>query len=144
MGCLALDACEGSIALAPGGKGAVVRWGETTAGTEARWSAAVEAMRRIYEALGGEMFLDGYRKDGTVHTAHPLGGCRMAERGTVAQGVVDPFGESLNNKNLFVVDAAVIPSALAANPSLTIAAVAESIADRLVRGQGLTALKDRL
>lgn len=144
MGCLALDACEGSIALAPGGKGAVVRWGETSDVTEARWSAAVSTMRRIYEALGGEMYLDGYRKDGTVHTAHPLGGCRMAERGAVARGVVDPFGESLNNKNLFVVDAAVIPSALGANPSLTIAAVAESIADRLVRGDGLTALKDRL
>ena len=55
--------------------------------TEARWSAAVETMGRIYSALGGEMFLDGYRKDGTVHTSHPLGGCRMAD--SAADGVTD-------------------------------------------------------
>jgi choline dehydrogenase-like flavoprotein len=144
MGCLALDGCEGSIGLSANGKHATVRWGETTDTTEKRWSAAVDTMRRIYEALGGEMFLDGYRKDGTVHTAHPLGGCRMAERGATVQGVVDPLCESLNNKNLFVIDGAAIPSALGANPSLTIAAVAECVADRLVRGQGTPSLKDRL
>ena len=144
MGCLALDACEGSISLSPGGNSAVVRWGETASTTEARWNAAVDTMRRIYEALGGELYLDGYRKDGTVHTAHPLGGCRMAERGAAVNGVVDPFGECLNNPNLFVIDSAIVPSAIGANPSLTIAAVAESIADRLVRGDGLRALKDRV
>lgn len=127
MGCLAIDACEGEIALARAGTGCDVSWRETSVTTEKRWSAAVNAMRRIYEALGGEMYLDGYRKDGTVNTAHPLGGCRMAERSDPA-GVVDACGESLRNRSLFVVDAAVIPSALGVNPSLTIAAVAESIA----------------
>jgi cholesterol oxidase len=61
-----------------------------------------------------------------------------------AAGVVDPYGESLRSRSLFVVDAAVIPSALGVNPSLTIAAVAESIADRLVRGRGTASLADRL
>jgi cholesterol oxidase len=143
MGCLAIDACEGEISLARSGTGCDVSWRETSSATEARWSAAVSTMRRIYEALGGEMYLDGYRKDGTVSTAHPLGGCRMTERGD-ASGVVDPCGESLRNRNLFVVDAAVIPSALGVNPSLTIAAVAESIADRLIRGQGTESMADRL
>ena len=143
MGCLAVDACEGEISLSRSGTGCDVSWRETSATTEARWSAAVDAMRRIYEALGGEMYLDGYRKDGTVSTAHPLGGCRMTER-NAASGVVDPCGESLRNRNLFVVDAAVVPSALGVNPSLTIAAVAESIADRLIRGQGTESLADRL
>jgi choline dehydrogenase-like flavoprotein len=143
MGCLAIDACEGEITLARSGIGCEVSWRETSATTEQRWSAAVNAMRSIYEALGGEMYLDGYRKDGTVNTAHPLGGCRMAERSDAA-GVVDAFGESLRNRSLFVVDAAVIPSALGVNPSLTIAAVAESIADRLIRGQGTESLADRL
>ncbi|MDB4935930.1 MAG: family oxidoreductase [Labilithrix sp.] len=143
MGCLAIDACEGEISLARSGTGCDVSWRETSATTEARWKAAVDAMRRIYEALGGEMYLDAYRKDGTVSTAHPLGGCRMTERGDAA-GVVDTCGESLRNRNLFVVDAAVIPSALGVNPSLTIAAVAESIADRLIRGAGTEALADRL
>ena len=59
-------------------------------------------------------------------------------------GVVDACGEVFGQKNLFVVDGAVIPSALCANPSLTIAAVAESIADRLIAGTGTQALVDRL
>jgi cholesterol oxidase len=143
MGCLAIDACEGEISLSRSGTGCDVSWRETSATTEARWSAAADAMRRIYEALGGEMYLDGYRKDGTVNTAHPLGGCRMTERSDPL-GVVDTCGESLRNRSLFVVDAAIIPSALGVNPSLTIAAVAESIADRLIRGSGTESLASRL
>jgi cholesterol oxidase len=144
MGCLALDACEGEVRLGRGGVGTEVAWAETTDATERRWSAAVDAMRRIYDALGGEMFLDGYRKDGTVSTAHPLGGCRMAEASEPSRGVVDPNGEVFGNPNLFVVDAAIVPSALGANPSLTIAAVAESIAERLVLGTGTKSFADRL
>jgi cholesterol oxidase len=99
-------------------------------------------MRRIYQALGGEMYLDSYRKDGTVNTSHPLGGCRMAEE--PEQGIVNEAGEHFRNSGLFVVDSAIIPSALAANPSLTIAAVAESIADRLIAGEGTAPLEQRV
>jgi choline dehydrogenase-like flavoprotein len=144
VGCLAFDAGEGEIRPAAAGTGATVHWRETDAATDRRWRAAVDAMRRIFEALGGEMYLDGYRKDGTVNTAHPLGGCRMAERADPSEGVVDPFGESPANENLFVLDAAVVPSALGVNPSLTIAAVAELVADRLVRGDGTKPLRERL
>ncbi len=140
MGCLALDACEGEI-LADADR-VRVQWRETSERTEERWSAAVDAMRRIYEALGGELFCDNYRKDGTVNTSHPLGGCRMADEAT--EGVVDPFGEAFGNRNLFVMDGAIIPSALGVNPSLTIAAVAEHLMDRLIRGDGTEALADRL
>jgi cholesterol oxidase len=142
MGCLAVDDGEGEIRL--GSRGPEVVWPKTSDRTEARWSAALTAMQRLYEALGGEMFMDSYRKDGTVSTAHPLGGCRMTERDGRFDGVVDALGESLTNPNLFVVDGAVIPAALGVNPSLTIAAVAESIADRLVNGRGTKALSDRL
>jgi choline dehydrogenase-like flavoprotein len=142
MGCLTLDQCEGQVRLASDGETGTVEWNDTDPATELRWNAAVDTMRRIYEALGGEMFLDGYRKDGTVHTAHPLGGCRMSE--TAGDGLVDPRGEVWGNPDLFVVDGAVIPSALGVNPSLTIAAVAERIADRLVRGEGGRRLVDRL
>lgn len=140
MGCLALDACEGEI-LAEDDR-VRVQWRETSERTEARWSAALDAMRRIYDALGGEIFLDNYRKDGTVNTSHPLGGCRMADEAT--EGVVNPFGESFGNRNLFVMDGAIVPSALGVNPSLTIAAVAEHLVDRLIRGDGTVPLLDRL
>jgi choline dehydrogenase-like flavoprotein len=141
MGCLAFDDCEGEIELGDGAR-PIVRWQRTSDATEARWSTAVETMRRIYEALGGEMFLDSYRKDGTVNTSHPLGGCRMAEEPT--EGVVDPNGECFGNRNLFVIDGSIIPSSLCANPSLTIAAVAESIADRLLRGVETESIEARL
>lgn len=143
MGCLAIDQCEGEITLSRSGTSCDVAWNETSELTEGRWSAANTAMRQIYEALGGEMYLDSYRKDGTVNTAHPLGGARMTER-TDGLGLVDGFGESLRNRNLFVIDGAMIPSALGVNPSLTIAAVAESIADRLVHGVGTEPLTSRL
>ncbi len=141
MGCLALDEGEGEIVLGAADD-LQVRWSETHPSTERRWSAAADAMRRIYEALGGEMFLDGYRKDGTVNTSHPLGGCRMAE--DAAEGIVDANGEHFRNPGLFVVDSAIIPSGLAANPTLTIAAVAESIAERLIDGVGMRSLERRL
>jgi cholesterol oxidase len=144
MGCLCLDGCEGEIEVGAGGVGYRVKWRETGPETEKRWSTAVSTMGKMYKALGGEMFLDSYRKDGTVNTSHPLGGCRMAERGTDVFGVVDPNGESFNNENLFVIDGAMIPSALGVNPSLTIAAVAESIADRLIQGDGTESLLGRL
>jgi cholesterol oxidase len=143
MGCLALDQCEGEIRLGRDGR-TEVAWESTRPETDARWRKAIDTMRRIYEALGGEMFLDGYRKDGTVSTAHPLGGCRMTDRTRPKDGVVDSFGEVIGCDNLFVVDGAIIPSALGVNPSLTIAAVAESIADRLVNGLGTKRLADRL
>lgn len=142
MGCLALDACEGEIRLGDA-DAPEVRWPTTHERTEARWTAAVSAMARIYEALGGEMYLDTYRRDGSVNTAHPLGGCRMTDD-PEKDGVVGPLGEALMNPNLFVVDGASIPSALGVNPSLTIAAVAELVADRLIRGVGTTRLADRL
>ena len=135
MGCLAFDACEGEVYLQ--GDVPRVSWRETTRETEARWSKAVETMGRIYSALGGEMYLDTYRQGGTVNTAHPLGGCRM-------NAVVDDCGEVAHNPNLFVVDGAILPSALGVNPSLTIAAVAESIADRLLSGRQTRALGERL
>lgn len=140
MGCLAFDSGEGEVHL--GARGIEVTWRETSRETEARWSAAVETMGRIYSALGGEMFLDGYRKDGTVHTAHPLGGARMGEG--EANGVVNEFGEAFRNPNLFVVDGAIIPAGLCANPSLTIAAVAERIAASVISGAGTRPLRDRL
>ena len=60
---------------------------------------------------------------GVPITAHVLGGARMAE--TPAQGVVGPDCRVFGHPGLWVVDGAVIPTNLGANPSLTITAVAE-------------------
>lgn len=76
---------------------------------------------------------------GPLTTVHPLGGCAMADtpdRGVVtAEGAVfDGAGAGQASKlheGLYVLDGAIIPSALGTNPALTIAAVALRAAEQL-------------
>ena len=65
-----------------------------------------------------------YTKD--LVTPHPLGGCRMAD--DAQHGVVDHKGEVFAYPGLYVADGAIIPKAIGLNPSRTIAALAERIA----------------
>ncbi|HVT60581.1 MAG TPA: GMC family oxidoreductase [Thermoanaerobaculia bacterium] len=72
-------------------------------------------------------------------TAHPLGGCHLAE--SADRGVVDVDGTVFDGKGgvhagLHVVDGAIIPMALAVNPFITISAFAERIAERLAAAPG--------
>jgi len=62
-------------------------------------------------------------------TLHPLGGCRMAS--DADSGVVDHLGRVFGYRNLYVVDGAIIPSPIGRNPSHTIAALAERIAEHV-------------
>ena len=62
-------------------------------------------------------------------TAHPLGGCSMSD--DPDRGVVNEFGEVWNYPRLYVSDGAIIPTALSVNPSGTISALSERIAERL-------------
>lgn len=69
-------------------------------------------------------------------TAHPLGGCPMGD--DAGQGAVDEFGRVYSSdgavhKGLFVADGSIIPTSLGVNPFLTIAALAERIAERKIR-----------
>ena len=59
---------------------------------------------------------------GRLITAHPLGGCPVAN--SKEFGVVDSCGEVFSYPGLFVADGSVMPGPVGANPSLTIAALA--------------------
>ncbi|MDP9067161.1 MAG: GMC family oxidoreductase [Actinomycetota bacterium] len=65
-----------------------------------------------------------------VITVHPLGGCPMGRN--EREGVVDPYGRVFGYPGFFIADGSVMPGPVGANPSLTIAALADRSADRMV------------
>ncbi|WP_420801689.1 GMC family oxidoreductase [Pseudofrankia asymbiotica] len=93
--------------------------------------AATASMEAILKAAGATevMTIDRY--------AHLVGGARMAAR--AADGVVDADHRVFGLPNLYVVDGSVLPTQGAANPALTIMALAARAADRLdaLRRRGL-------
>lgn len=86
--------------------------------------------RRMASALGGTLADNPEWYAGRVITVHPLGGCPMGR--DESEGVVDSFGQVFNYPGLFVADGAVMPGPVGANPSLTIAALADRFADGLL------------
>ncbi len=87
---------------------------------------ATQVMRQIVEAAGatGTMVLP--------RTAHTVGTCRMGVDRETA--VVDPDGRSFDIDNLWICDNSVFPSALVANPALTIMALSLRTAERFLAG----------
>ncbi len=89
---------------------------------------AQETMEEILSAAGAEEVTTFKRY------AHLVGGARMGADETT--GVVDGDCRAFAVPNLMVTDGSVLPTQGAANPALTIMAVAARAADRLVRGEG--------
>ena len=88
--------------------------------------------QEITDELGGDFLDNPLWLLSRVITVHPLGGCRMGR--SDAEGVVDPYGRVFNHPGLHVADGAVLPGPVGANPSLTIAAVADRFADAMLEG----------
>ena len=98
-----------------------------------------QAARGFQDPADPQPFLDPFQSTGlagldTVPVTHPLGGCRIAQ--TARDGVVDQFGRVFGHADLYIADAAIIPTALGVNPSLTISALALRIADQIVDDHG--------
>jgi cholesterol oxidase len=87
-------------------------------------------MGAIAAALDGHFELNPHYLLRRVITVHPLGGCPMGT--SIDDGVVDPFGQVHGVPGLFVADGSVMPGPIGPNPSLTIAAFADRLCDRLV------------
>ena len=84
----------------------------------------------ITRELGGELWDTAIGELERIVTVHPLGGCRMGEDASL--GVVDTWGAVHGCEGLYVCDGSVMPGAVGANPSLTIAAFAERVAAGIV------------
>ena len=89
--------------------------------------AILAAHRRLSTAGGGSLRVPLYwTLLRSLVTVHPLGGCRMGR--SAADGVVNHRGEIFGYSNLFVADGSVLPVPIGRNPSMTIAAIAERLA----------------
>ncbi|TNY37067.1 GMC oxidoreductase [Thermomonospora catenispora] len=87
-------------------------------------------MQRIGDVLGAE-YQDNpiwFRK--RIITVHPLGGAPIGRH--PGEGVCDPYGEVFGHPGLYVADGAAMPGPVGANPSLTIAAMADRMCSRLL------------
>ena len=91
--------------------------------------AANKAVKRVAERDGLGRFLELTETKG-VYSAHPLGGCRMADSKDL--GVVDDRCEVYGYEGLYCMDGSVLPTSLCVNPSLTISAVCERAMEKLV------------
>jgi cholesterol oxidase len=90
------------------------------------------SVKAIARALNAE-YLDNPSYAWNFHqvlTAHPLGGCPMAD--SADEGVVDSYGEVFGHPGLYIADGSVMPGPVGPNPSLTIAALADRSADHII------------
>jgi len=92
------------------------------------------AMAEVARALDAHLTINPLWYLRKVVTVHGLGGCPMGR--TEAEGVVDAYGQVFNYPGLYVADGSVMPGPVGANPSLTIAALADRFADRMVDRPG--------
>ena len=101
----------------------------------AKSRSAIEAVvamhKKLSDATGGTALVPpSWSIMHDLITPHPLGGCGMAD--SAVAGVVNDGGEVFGHPNLFVADGAIFPRAIGVNPSRTIGALAERIADKIV------------
>ncbi|MEU2339774.1 GMC family oxidoreductase [Streptomyces sp. NPDC006654] len=87
-------------------------------------------MRRIADVLGAGYADNPLWRLGRTVTVHPLGGIPMGRRPET--GVCDPFGEAYGHRGLYIADGSALPGPVGANPSLTIAALADRMCTRLL------------
>ena len=132
---MANDSSDGKVRL--DGDSLEIDW--DVAANSGLYKEMYAVMKRICDAAGARLvpsilYRWPLRK---ILTAHPLGGCAMGD--DPATSVVNDRGEVWGHPGLYVVDGSVVPTALAVNPSLTIAAIAERAAQWMIHGHELDA-----
>jgi cholesterol oxidase len=91
--------------------------------------------REVAEKLGADFLDNPIWHINRVITVHSLGGCRMGN--SPQEGVVDPLGRVFGHPGLHIADGSVMPGPVGANPSLTIAALADRFAEAIIQeGKG--------
>ncbi len=89
-----------------------------------------ETMMRVSRSLGGRYASNPLWWLNRLITVHPVGGAPMGR--TEREGVVDSFGRVYGYPGLSIADGSVMPGPVGPNPSLTIAALADRSAERII------------
>ena len=107
-----------------------IKWHKRTSGTY--FHQVRDVIEEFAHGLGAHYLDDPLWHIGRVVTVHPLGGCPMGR--DIQEGVVDSHGAVFGYPGLYVLDGSMMPGPVGANPSLTIAALADRAADAIIAG----------
>jgi len=129
--CMGLDKSNGVMSLNSNGELAI-DWRYQD--SRPLYDEVLRAGRQFRRTVRGESFVPlltwlwPFRKNVTVHS---LGGCVLADDSAYGVTSADPrsFGQVFGYKNLYVADGAIVPTAVGANPTATISALAEMVAE---------------
>lgn len=105
-----------------------------SAPSEEYYQGVERGFRDVAAALGGKYLEGPWRRINRSVTIHPLGGCPISA--DPRHGVVDPWGEVFGFPGLHVADGAAMPGPVGVNPSFTIAAFADRVAEAILDGRG--------
>ncbi len=100
------------------------------AGSRPYFDRLERIMADLAKEMGGEFQQNPLSLLSRVITVHPLGGAGMGA--DIASGVIDQWGEVFGHRGLYVADGAAMPGPVGANPSLTIAAFADRLAEHVL------------
>jgi cholesterol oxidase len=121
------DVPEGIMSLQDGGLN--IDWKKNGASKE-YFERVRDVSEAVAEEIGGTFLDNPIWLLSRVVTVHALGGCPMGRDDD--EGVVDPFGRVYNYPGLHIADGSVMPGPVGANPSLTIAGLADRFADAIL------------
>jgi cholesterol oxidase len=129
--CMGLDSSNGTMSLDPQGS-VTIDWPQED--SMPLYQAIVEHSKKYSKVVEGKDFFilpTWYRPLRKNVSVHPLGGCVLSDDPSQGVTSADPatFGQVFGYRNLYVADGAILPSAVGANPTATISALSERVAE---------------
>jgi len=129
--CMGLDSSDGVMALNDVGD-FCLSWPQQN--SMELYDAILKAGKAFQHSLGWKSFVPlptwywPFRNNVTVH---PLGGCVLADNPSdgVTSAVRVSFGQVFGYDGLYVADGAIVPTGVGANPTATISALSEMVAE---------------
>jgi cholesterol oxidase len=121
------DVSDGTMSLSRDGY-LDIDW--ETRGSREYYADLQRTMRAIARELGAKYVVNPTFSLQRGVTVHPLGGCPIGRH--EREGVVDAYGQVFNYPGLTIADGSVVPGPIGPNPSLTIAALADRFAERII------------